>query len=168
MKLEPFFGKTILASITLMLLAGCAHKKGANEVTFKNDDPIIKALLASSNNIEKSLKKLSNAEHYEKVEQRKKYTRVNAALPGLNEEVSLRWDGELEQALQALTKKATGYKYLPPIGKKPVIPIMVSLPEEPRTLLNLIESAALQAGNQADVVVDVQKRIIQVRYNNGF
>lgn len=161
--MKPFLPKTILTTLSLLAFSGCASKS-ENTVIFKDNDPVIQALLVSANSIEASLKKLANAEHYEKVEQRKRYTRVNASLPGLDKEVVMRWDGELEQAIKKLSQEAVGYRYLPPIGKKPIIPIMVSLPDEPRSLLNLIEGAALQAGNQADVVLDVQKKIIQVRY----
>lgn len=157
------YQRLLPAIIACTMLSACASKPPEPPVS----DKVEKALLSSAESIEKSLKMLAQAEHFEKVEARSKVTRVYH-LPGLRKEVSMQWDGELESAIAALAKMSDGYTYQAAIGKRPVVPVMISLPADKRSIQDLIESAALQAANKADVVIDQNTKIVQVRYVDDF
>lgn len=147
--------------VVVLLCSACASHPPEPEVS----DDVEKALVSSAKNIENSLKMLAQAETFEKVTARGKVTRFYY-IPGLQNKVSMQWDGDLESAVAALTRMSAGFVYQPAIGKRPPVAVMISLPNERRTLQDLLESAALQAANRADVVIDTKSKIIQVRYIN--
>lgn len=71
------------------------------------------------------------------------------------------WEGPLESLLQAIAQK---YHYqLNIIGRKPALPILVSLSTRNKTLGRVIQDADLQAGRRAHIIVD-EERTIELRY----
>lgn len=147
----------------VFLIAGCASPNPAPPVS----DDVERELVKSAQSIEKSLLLLSQSEHFEKVTARGKVTRYYH-IPELRKEVSMQWNGDLEPAIAALVKMSgSSFVYRPAIGKRPQVPVMISLPADKRTIQELIENAAIQAGNHADVVIDTKLKIVQVRYVNN-
>lgn len=76
------------------------------------------------------------------------------------------FQGDLELAVTTVAA-ASGYNYLPPIGKKPVRGVPIIFGEEMRTLAEYLFDAGVRAGDRADVVIDMKSRTLQVVYQ-GF
>jgi defect-in-organelle-trafficking protein DotD len=84
--------------------------------------------------------------------------------PALNQLVSVRWYGPLEQLLRSISKKI-GYQ-LQVYGKPPKTPILIEIDnsQDPTTAKQVITNADLQSKNDASVLIYVKEKIISLRY----
>ena len=76
------------------------------------------------------------------------------------------YQGTLENLVQSIAS-TSGYKYLPPMGKKPIRGVDVIFGEEMRTMAEYLFDAGRQAGDRADVVIDMKSQTLQISYT-GF
>jgi defect-in-organelle-trafficking protein DotD len=84
--------------------------------------------------------------------------------PALNQLVSVRWYGPVEQLLRNVSTKI-GYQ-LQVYGKPPKTPILIDIDnsQDPTTAKQVITNADLQAKNDASVLIYVKEKIISLRY----
>lgn len=87
---------------------------------------------------------------------------LNTVEAGLGELINLDWSGPIEPVLQKLSNM-TNYN-LKVIGKRPAIPVLVTLVKEGETVADTIKDANLQANNRANIIVYPKERIIELRY----
>jgi len=82
--------------------------------------------------------------------------------PQMNEPITLRWTGPVEQIAQTLASRA-GLRYLTR-GQAPPVPITVVVDVYQQPLIEVLRSIGLQAGRRADIHVDGQMGILEMRY----
>lgn len=86
-----------------------------------------------------------------------------AGLPSeLAQPIGMNFIGPIDVAVAELARKA-GYE-LRILGDQPPTPILVDISAEGLPLWKAVESAGLQAGQRADVVISMRERVIEVRY----
>jgi len=87
--------------------------------------------------------------------------------PALNQEVSVRWYGPIEQLLRNVSAKI-GYQ-LQVYGKPPKTPILIDIDnsQDPTTAKQVITNADLQAKNNAEVLIYPKEKIISLRYTSS-
>lgn len=149
---------TALAIGLGLLMAGCAAKKPV-EV-----DPVEQDLLEAVKRIESSwttLGKIEQARHQELLEG-KAQDDLGDIPPSLLKKVSVSWQGEVEPLMKKLTREA-GYR-LVVIGKKPSVPVWVSVDAHRRPLIEIIRNLGYQLGARAGIAIHVKSRKIDVVY----
>lgn len=152
-------GSLLLAT----LIAGCATTQRGT--ASDEQDPAYQMLLKSARNIEQSLTLLSEAEQYEKMKQNPTQPRIFKQIPGMEQVVTMPWQGTLEQAVVRLVN-FSGFtpKF---VGKPPAVPILIQIGREPATVSDHLRNLGIQAGTRADLVVDPAHKIVAVVYGNG-
>ena len=73
------------------------------------------------------------------------------------------YQGTLEMLVQSIAS-TSGYKYLAPVGRKPIRGVDVIFGEEMRTLAEYLHDAGLQSGDRADLVIDMRSQTLQIEY----
>ncbi|MGH8156540.1 MAG: DotD/TraH family lipoprotein [Rhodanobacter sp.] len=153
--------KTVSLALTsiALLLCGCATPPAKPP-----QDPAANQLASAAQDIRASLTQLADAEQYDKKGRLPGTPDTTPSLPGLTASMSMPWDGPIEPIVSRL---ATQGGYLAEFsGKKPTLPILVSLGTQPATLSQMLRNVGLQAGDRADVVVDPARKTVEVIYAN--
>lgn len=84
------------------------------------------------------------------------------APPELQRLVSIDWTGPIEPLAARIAERA-GYAFST-VGAAPSIPLIVRLAVEQRTVIDLLRSLSLQLGNRASIVLDANRRVVELRY----
>lgn len=91
------------------------------------------------------------------------YTPVVAdAPPELRLLVTVQWAGPWESLLKVMAERV-GYSYRV-IGKAPPVPIVVTVDAHQQPYVDVMRSVGLQASGRADLVLDSQRKVVEVRY----
>lgn len=77
---------------------------------------------------------------------------------------SIDWSGPIEELVERITRTAH-YHFLT-IGKRPTIPILVSLTVKDETLVDILRNIDYQAGNKASIIVNPRRHLVELRYAN--
>lgn len=156
--------QAVSSLLMAVLVSGCASSQvrgsGSNE-----QDPAYLTLLKSARNIEQSLTLLSEAEQFEKMRQNPTQPRIFKQIPGMEQVVTMPWQGTLEQAVSKLSAYS-GFE-VKFMGKAPATPILVQIGRDPATVSDHMRNLGIQAGSRADVIVDPAQKVVEVRYGNG-
>lgn len=75
---------------------------------------------------------------------------------------SVNWVGPIEPLAQRLADRA-GY-LMQVNGDKPPVPVVVSVEAREKTVVDVLRDIGLQAGRRADIVVDVERKIVELNY----
>ncbi len=146
------------------LISGCATTQqvgtGSNE-----QDPAYQMLLKSAHNIEQSLTLLSEAEQFEKMKQNPTQPRIHKQIRGMEQMVTMPWRATLEPAVTKLASYS-GFQ-VKFVGKPPVTAIFVQIGNAAATVSDHLRNIGIQAGNRADIIVDPNQKVVEVRYGNG-
>jgi defect-in-organelle-trafficking protein DotD len=86
----------------------------------------------------------------------------NNAPPALTQPVSIRWAGPIEQITRTLAERA-GYRFRVK-GREPSVPLSVTIDAYQEPILHVLRDIGLQAGNRADLAVNMQSSVIEIRY----
>lgn len=84
---------------------------------------------------------------------------------GLDKVVEVQWSGPLEEVVKRIANES-GYQYVV-TGRRPPLPIIVSLATTRASLYDALMDVGQQAGNAASVVVKTSTRTLEVRYPGG-
>ncbi|MBI3441641.1 MAG: DotD/TraH family lipoprotein, partial [Proteobacteria bacterium] len=76
--------------------------------------------------------------------------------------LSVNWNGPIEPLLQTLVDRA-GYQ-MQVNGDRPPVPVVVSVQAREKSVIEVLRDLGLQAGRRADVVVDPERRIVELNY----
>lgn len=147
--------------VLLGILSGCTQptKKTPAPV-----DPATTQLAEAAQEIRASLSQLAEAEQFSKMRRMPGAVDLTPPMAGLNQTVSMPWNGPLEPIIVKLASYG-GYE-VEFAGKPPVLPILVSLGPKPATTGQLLRDVGLQAGDRADIVVDPARKKVGVVYAN--
>lgn len=155
----------VVSSLLLaVLISGCATTQTVAPAS-NEQDPAFQMLQKSANSIEKSLTMLAEAEQFEKMKQNPSEPRIYKQIPGMEQVVTMPWQGTIEQAVSKLAS-FSGFE-VKFMGKPPTIPILVQIGGNPATISDHMRNIGIQAGSRADIVVDPAQKIVEVRYSNG-
>jgi len=80
----------------------------------------------------------------------------------LSQPISVRWTGPIDQIGKALADRA-GMRFRVK-GTTPPVPLMVSVDVYQQPLIHVLQDIGLQAGQRADLAVDAQNGVIEIRY----
>ena len=155
----------MLAIVSSILLVGCSTttSTNGNNTSTTPDDAAIK-LTEAATSISQSLTDLKAIE--------------KASIPPVNNKqlpyptsydmsqiASVDWSGPIEPLLQRIAS-VSGYK-LRTIGRRPAIPVLVSIDARNTPISYIIRDANFQAGTKATVNVYPAIKIIELRYGRA-
>jgi defect-in-organelle-trafficking protein DotD len=76
--------------------------------------------------------------------------------------VSLRWSGPIEQVTRTLAERA-GLRFRVK-GRQPAAPLVVNIDAYQQPILHVLRDVGLQAGTRADLSIDQNEGVVEVRY----
>ncbi|MGB9151570.1 MAG: DotD/TraH family lipoprotein [Alphaproteobacteria bacterium] len=88
-------------------------------------------------------------------------TYANAS-PNIMQPVTLRWSGPIEQVSRTLAERA-GLRFRVK-GREPEVPLLVNLDVYQQPILQVLRDIGMQAGSRADLSVDTNEGVVEVRY----
>jgi len=143
-----------------MLLAAC---EGASSVTpiATEPDVVTAKLEAAADKASRALDTIANIE-----QARSPATppadSLSDAPPNLAQPISVRWSGPIDQITKALADRA-GMRFRVK-GTIPPVPVTVSVDIYQEPLIHVLQNIGLQAGQRADLSVDAQNGVVEIRY----
>lgn len=87
---------------------------------------------------------------------------VADAPPELRLLVTVEWTGPWESLIKVMAERV-GYS-MNVIGKKPPVPIIVTVDAQQEPYVDVMRDIGLQASSRADLVLDSQRKVVEVRY----
>jgi defect-in-organelle-trafficking protein DotD len=84
------------------------------------------------------------------------------ASPNMMQPVSLRWSGPIEQVARVLAERA-GLRFRVK-GREPAVPLVVNVDAYQEPILHVLRDIGLQAGTRADLAIDQNEGVVEVRY----
>lgn len=76
--------------------------------------------------------------------------------------ISVDWTGPIEPLAQRIADRA-GYTF-EIIGMQPPIPVVININAVEKPVIDVLRDIGLQSGNRADIIVDADRKIIEVSY----
>lgn len=161
--------KTLLPISLVFLLAGCTtHKYITYSYITTGSAPIpttnknAQAQLAeAATSVGHSLQKMS-AIQLATHPKAKLPPPLNPAMIGMAQQTSLDWNGPIEPLLNRIAK-ASHYK-LRVLGRKPAIPILVTINANNVPLADILRNAKFQSEKKANITLYPATKIIELRY----
>ena len=151
---------SILSMIPLLcMLAGCAQYK-VDQQLVAEPDPVALRLAAAVDRASTALQTLASVE-----QARNPGVSIQAAPSApkeLRQAVSVDWVGPVEALAQSLTDRA-GYQ-LQVNGDRPPVPVVVSVQAREKSVIEVLRDLGLQVGRRAEIVVDPDRRIVELNY----
>jgi defect in organelle trafficking protein DotD len=84
------------------------------------------------------------------------------APPNLVQPITIRWSGPIEQISKTLAARA-GLRFRIK-GSVPPVPVTVTVDVYQQPLIHVLRDIGLQAGQRADLAVDAQGGVVEIRY----
>ncbi|MEA1938878.1 MAG: DotD/TraH family lipoprotein [Pseudomonadota bacterium] len=151
----------LLAFLALVpaLLGGCAADKG-RELAVLEPDPITLRLAEAADKASAALQTLAMVE-----QARTEIINipvVDEAPDELTRPVSITWVGPIEPVAKRLAERV-GYGFNC-IGATPTIPVVINIDALQVPVIEVLRDIGLQAGSRAELAVDAQNEMVEVRY----
>ena len=147
------------AGLSLMLSA-CTLYGQADEQLVAEPDPLGLRLAAAVDKASSALETLASVEQARNPGA--SVQSVPYAPQELRRTISLKWVGPMEPAIQRLADRA-GYE-MQVNGDMQPAPVIVTLNVTQKMVIDVLRDVGLQAGQRADVVVDPERRIVELNY----
>jgi len=167
--------KTIVVSGAILLLAACSDLQSGWNSLFAPDparpaqgaiatepDIVSVKLAQAADKASKALDAIAN------IEQQKNPSAVPLkidyanASPNMLQPVTLRWSGPVEQVARVLAERA-GMRFRV-TGRAPEVPLVVNVDAYKQPILHVLRDIGLQAGSRADLSVNQNEGVVEVRY----
>ena len=87
---------------------------------------------------------------------------VDNAPRELMRSISVEWTGPIEPLTQRIAERA-GYEFLI-LGMQPPVPVVINVKAVEKPVIDVLRDIGLQSGQRADIVVDAERKIIEVSY----
>lgn len=144
----------------LVALTACEHAPPTVTPLVAENDPVALRISQSAQKASAALDALAGIEQYRNplppMEQ------FAGAPQPIAQPITIRWTGPVEQIVQTLAEKA-GYTYRT-AGAPGNIPLTVLVDAYERPLIDVLRDIGLQLGTRADVAVDINGGVVQLRY----
>jgi defect-in-organelle-trafficking protein DotD len=162
MKRQFLVLSTIGLCICMPMISGCHKKAPVPPVAIVNHYIIQADLNDAAATATQSMLELARLQKAHDNQGQLPFEAIND--PALEQLVSVRWYGPIEQLLRNVAQK-TGYQ-LQVYGKPPKTPILIDIDnsQDPTTAKQVLTNADLQAKNDASVLIYVKEKIISLRY----
>ncbi|MDD4615516.1 MAG: DotD/TraH family lipoprotein [Alphaproteobacteria bacterium] len=163
--------KTILkVSIATLLLAGCSEwnrlfsdSQTAPGAPIATQPDIVSIKLAqAADKAAKALDTIANIEQHKNPAVPPLQKDLSSASPAMMQPVTVRWSGPIEQITRVLAEKA-GMRFRSS-GRTPGIPLVVNVDAYQQPILYILRDVGLQSGSRADLLVDQNEGVVEVRY----
>jgi defect-in-organelle-trafficking protein DotD len=86
----------------------------------------------------------------------------SGAPPNLTQPITIRWTGPIDQISRTLAERA-GLRFRIK-GAQPPVPLTVTVDVYQQPLIHVLRDIGLQAGQRADLAVDAQGGVVEIRY----
>ena len=160
--------KILIAFFGVALLAGCdtsSSYSGSTVTPVATEPDIVTVkLAAAADKASKALDTISGIEQ-ERNPATPPMEDYSNAPASLMQPVSLKWSGPIEQVAQALADRAGMRFHIK--GTRPPVPIVVNVDAYQQPIIHVLHDLGLQAGHRADLAVDAQNGVIELRYAPG-
>ena len=154
--------KLLLILCIVVCLAGCVQTRSEDyNLQQASIDNAQIQLAEAATSVSKDLNQLAAIEKA-KMPKSSLQSPPSPASIGMAQLASTDWTGPIEQLMQKIAK-ASNYR-LQIIGRKPAIPVIVSVSAENEPLATILRDTSFQAAKKVDVVVYPRRRIIEMRY----
>jgi len=153
---------SILSAACLsLLIAGCAPVHGrVDQQLVAEPDPLALRLASAVDKASSALETLAS------VEQARNPGASIQAVPYAPQELrrtmTVNWTGPIEPIIQRLADRA-GYE-MQVNGDVPPAPVVVTLTARQKMVIDVLRDLGLQAGQRADIVVDPERRVVELNY----
>jgi len=147
------------AVLAVIFLSACTQHK-VDQQLVAEPDPVALRLASAADKASAALQTLAS------IEQAKNPGSSIQAAPDAPQElrrtVSVNWAGPIEPIAQTLADRA-GYQ-MRVSGDRPSVPVVVSILAREKSVVEVLRDIGLQAGRRADIVVDVERRVVELNY----
>ncbi len=155
-----------------LLLGGCSDIESAWDDTFSpapeirpvaTEPDIVSIKLAqAADKASKSLDSIANIEQQKNPTVQPLPDDYADVSPNLMQPVTLRWSGPIEQISRTLAEHA-GLRFRVK-GNQPEVPLIVNVDVYQQPIIHVLRNLGLQAGSRADLAVDSNEGVVEVRY----
>ncbi len=147
------------SALIALTLSACAPQK-VDQQLVATPDPVALRLASAVDKASVALQTLAS------VEQARNPNVSVATFPSAPQElrrtVSVDWHGPIEPITRQLADRA-GYQ-LQVNGDVPPAPVVVSIYARQKSVVEVLRDVGLQAGQRADIVVDTERRVVELNY----
>lgn len=147
------------SALVALTLSACAPQK-VDQQLVATPDPVALRLASAVDKASIALQTLAS------VEQARNPNVSIATFPSAPQElrrtVSVDWHGPIEPITRQLADRA-GYQFQVN-GDVPPAPVVVSLVARQKSVVEVLRDVGLQAGQRADIVVDTERRVVELNY----
>ena len=160
--------KLLLISGTALLLAGCSEFNALfsstpeTKAVATEPDVVTLKLAQAADKASRALDTIANIEQQRNPAVPPVADDYASAPPNLAQPVSLRWSGPIEQVTRTLAERA-GMRFRVK-GRQPAVPLVVNVDAYQQPLLHVLRDVGLQAGTRADLSIDQNEGVVEVRY----
>lgn len=154
-----FASRSFVFVLACGLLAGCANPHVVPVAT--EPDLVSLRIAQAAEKASSALDTIAAIEQHRDPEVTKPQD-FSAATEGLQELITVKWTGPIEQMLQALSSRA-GLRFQP-VGSQPATPVIISVSVYQKPLIEVLRDIGLQAGRRADVSVSDVTSLVELHY----
>lgn len=151
-----YFHSALLLFVAL--IAGCATQEPVPNPPLSDDAGIKLAEAAAS--VSRSLAELARVQST--VSQHQGKNLVDPSAMGLHGTASIDWSGPIEPLVKRIS--TASHFRLRVIGRKPAIPVIITLVTKDAPIANIVRDIDFQAGSRAHIAVYARRKIIELRY----
>ncbi len=152
--------KIIMVSAAALLIVGCEDPEVRPVAT--EPDIVSLKLAQSADKAARALDTIAHIEKYRAPAAPPIQTDDQGAPQNLMQPISLRWSGPVEQVTRAVAERA-GLRFRVK-GRAPGTPLLVNIDAYQQPILHVLRDIGLQAGTRADIAVDQNEGVVEVRY----
>lgn len=155
------FIKITLLLAGLIVLVSCTHTPEQLPDPTLGPDPAEATLAEAAASVSKSLISLDQMQQAT-TPLPPNLTAPDPASYGMANLVTIDWNGPIEPLLTQIAD-STGYT-LNVLGKKPMMPILVTVIAKNRPIGDVLRDAGYQCGTKADIIIFPKSKVIELRY----
>lgn len=149
----------LLSAACVSLLTGCSQYKVDQQLVAEPDPVALRLSMA----VDKASAALQTLASVEQARNPGVSLQMPPSAPAeLRRVVSVDWTGPIEPIAKSLADRA-GYQ-VQINGDKPPVPLVVSVMAREKSVIEVLRDIGLQAGQRADVVVDPDRRLVELNY----
>lgn len=151
--------KIMILIVALCTLVGCARHRQI-QIVQKPENPATIKLAEAADSISNSLHELARIQKVATPAKSKPL--VTPYMYSMQRRASVDWSGPIQPLIKQISK-AANFK-LRVLGKRPPLPVLIDITAQNATLGDLLRDADFQAAKKANIKIDKNHRVIELRY----
>lgn len=158
------YKKFLIVASAVAVLGGCANNPPGRPQVMANPDKISALLADAADRASGALETLAA------IESQKREVAASPQIanvpPELKRGITVNWIGPVGPITKKLASRASySYKVF---GTEPPTPVVVSIDAENQPLVEVLRDIGLQLGQQAELHVNAEDRVVEIRYVTPF